>query len=202
VRLADGSSAPAAVVVLATAPREAAPLLQGAARARLEGWAASLVPVRAACLDVGLSRLPRPRARFALGIDRPLYLSVHSAVAELAAPGHALIQVAKYLPISGREDPAADERELEGLLDLVQPGWRALTVTRRYLPRMVVCNALVTAAAGGLAGRPGPAVPGVRGLGVVGDWVGGEGQLADATLASARRAAALLADAGGHAAAA
>jgi hypothetical protein len=65
---------------------------------------------------------------------------------------------------------------------------------------MVVTNALVTAAGGGLAGRPGPAVPRVRGLYVVGDWVGAEGQLADASLASARRAAALLAGAEGRAA--
>ena len=50
-------------------------------------------------------------------------------------------------------------------------------------------NAMVTAAAGGTAGRPGPAVPGVRGLFVAGDWVGAEGLLADASVASAARAA-------------
>jgi phytoene dehydrogenase-like protein len=202
VRLADGSTQPATAVVLATPPREAASLVDGATRATLDRWAAAATPVRAACLDLGLARLPRPRSRFALGIDRPLYLSVHSAVANLAAPGQALVQVAKYLPTSGSDDPAADERELEQLLDLVQPGWREVTLTRRYLPRMVVSNALVTAAAGGLAGRPGPTVPGVRGLCVVGDWVGPEGQLADASLASARRAAAALAGAGMQAAAA
>jgi len=193
VRLADGTTQPATAVVLTVAPREAAAMVDGATRATLDGWAAAATPVRAACLDVGLTRLPRPRSRFALGIDRPLYLSVHSAVAELATAGQALIQVAKYLPVSGSDDPAADERELEQLLDLVQPGWREVTLTRRYLPRMVVSNALVTAEGGGLAGRPGPAVPGVRGLCIVGDWVGPEGQLADATLASARLAARALA---------
>jgi phytoene dehydrogenase-like protein len=54
---------------------------------------------------------------------------------------------------------------------------------------MVVSNALVTAAAGGTAGRPGAAVPGIANLYVAGDWVGPDGMLADASLASARRAA-------------
>ena len=44
-------------------------------------------PVRAACLDVALSRLPRPRAIVAFGLDRPLYYSVHSAFARAGAGG-------------------------------------------------------------------------------------------------------------------
>ena len=43
---------------------------------------------------------------------------------------------------------------------------------------MIVSNALVTAE-DGFAGRPGPAVPNVRGLCVAGDWVGPDGMLAD-----------------------
>ena len=54
---------------------------------------------------------------------------------------------------------------------------------------MIASNALVTAAAGGTAGRPGPRVPDAPGVWVVGDWVGGEGMLLDASLASAERAA-------------
>jgi hypothetical protein len=57
------------------------------------------------------------------------------------------------------------------------------------MPSLTVYNALCTAEKGGFAGRPGPAVPGIRGLFVAGDWVGPEGVLADAALASARRAA-------------
>ena len=67
----------------------AAPGGEGArARAR-RATIAALVPVRAACLDLALSRLPRPDRNFALGLDRPLYLSVHSATAALAPPGAA-----------------------------------------------------------------------------------------------------------------
>jgi hypothetical protein len=45
---------------------------------------------------------------------------------------------------------------------------------------------------GGLAGRPGPAVPGSDNLYVAGDWVGREGMLAAASLASARSATLLI----------
>ncbi len=84
-------------------------------------------------------------------------------------------------------------------MEQVQPGFRELLVERRYLPSLVVSNALVTAEQGGFAGRPAATVPGVRGLYLAGDWVGPEGMLADAALASARRAAELLAPAGARA---
>jgi phytoene dehydrogenase-like protein len=191
VRLADGTRLAASRVILTLTPAEAAALVEGPAGASLRRRAEAAVPVRAACLDVGLSSLPRLRSTFALGIDRPLYLSVHSAVARLAPAGQATIHVAKYLPVDGEGDARADERELEGLLDLIQPGWRDVVLVRRFLPRLAVMNAVVTARAGGTAGRPEAAVREVPGLYVAGDWVGPEGMLADASFASAERAAAL-----------
>ncbi len=190
VRLASGEAIEATAVILASPPQAAAALVPGTQGEILRGWATAAIPVKAACLDVALSRLPRPGATFALGIDRPLYLSVHSAVAALAPTGAALIHVAKYLGASAG-DARADERELEGLLDLIQPGWREAIVERRFLPSMSVTGWLPTAASGGLEGRPGPEVPGADDLLVVGDWVGAQGLLADASLASARRAASL-----------
>jgi hypothetical protein len=86
----------------------------------------------------------------------------------------------------------ADRAELESALDVVQPRWRDRVVSARFLPHPTVSHWLVGAESGGLAGRPGPAVAGVEGLAVAGDWVGGEGLLADASLASARAAARLL----------
>lgn len=186
VRLAMGEAIQARAAVIAAEPRVVAGVVKGVPI--LESWASSCRPVRAACLDVALGRLPCQRATFALGVDRPLYLSVHSASADLAPPGGALVHVARYL--GGAREPAdVVERELLGLLDQVQPGWRSEVVHRRYLPEVVVSQALVTADAGGVAGRPGPAVPGLPGLFVAGDWVGPEGQLADASLASGREAA-------------
>jgi phytoene dehydrogenase-like protein len=188
VRLADGEDILASDVVLALPPRAAADLVAGAPGAALASWAQRLRPVRAACLDLALTGLPRPRRHYAFGTDRPLYVSVHSAVARLAPEGGALVHAARYLAAE-TPDAAEVERELESLVDLLQPGWRRHLAHRRFLPEMVVSHALVTAEMGGTTGRPGPEVPGAPGLYVAGDWVGPEGMLADASLASASRAA-------------
>ncbi len=186
VRLDGGGSYEAASVIVATPPKTAAELL-GRAGTGLLAWSESAGPVRAATLDIGLSELPRPDARFVLGIDQPLYLSVHSGVGDLAPPGGTMLHVAKYL---GDDASSAEEveHELEALLDLAQPGWRDLLVERRFLPNLTVVNALATAEDGGLEGRPdiATAMPGVY---LAGDWAGSEGWLADASLASAKRAA-------------
>ena len=166
--------------------------MENAAETSLALWADEAIPVRAACLDVALNRLPIPKATFALGIDRPLYLSVHSATAQLAPDGCALIHVAEYLPPDHLDSPEHVERELEGLLDLVQPGWRKSVVYRRFLPDMITMNAMPLARLDGNLGRPGPEVADIRGLFVAGDWVGDEGMLVDASLASAKEAAAKL----------
>ena len=192
VRLADGTTWEAPAVVVAASPAAASALVQDGPPTVLRRWEETAIPVLAATLDVALRRLPHPHRRAAFGVEEPLYLSVHSAVARLAPAGGALIHVVRYLGAEPARDPGAVERQLEGLLDLMQPGWREALVARRFLPHLTVSNALVTAAQGGTAGRPGPAVPDVPGLYVAGDWVGPEGMLADASLASARRAARLI----------
>ena len=141
-----------------------------------------LTPVTATCLDVALSKLPVPGRNFALGIDRPLYYSVHSAYAQLTPSGGALIHVAKY----GGDSSA--EGELEKLLDEMQPGWRDVVVHRRFLPAMTVSNAIAEPAREGATRRPSPTTS-IRGLYLAGDWVGDEGILSDAALSSARAAA-------------
>lgn len=193
VRLADGTTHQASAAIIAASPNEALELVEGGQKTVLGEWARKAVAVKAACLDIALTRLPKPQTTFAMGIDRPLYLSVHSAVARLAPAGNAVIHVAMYLGPDTPTDPNAIRRELEGLLDLVQPGWRELVIEQRSLPAMTVSNALTTAEQGGNGGRPGPEVPGIEGLYVAGDWVGAEGLLADASVASGKQAAALAA---------
>lgn len=190
-----GTRLKADTLLLAVDPRTAQELVGGE---EAKAWA-GLTPVTLTCLDVALSKLPKPKALFALGIDKPHYFSVHSAFAQLTPRGGALIHVAKYRKRSAaisddeleRDEPrhrtsavAADEAELEGLLDAIQPGWRDVIVHRRFLPSMTVSNALV---------RPGVARPSVttsvKGLYLAGDWVGDEGLLSDAALSSARAAA-------------
>lgn len=186
VRLEDGRLYRTSAVILATPPKAAGELL-GAAGADLALRADAAGPVRVATLDIGLSEAPRPDARFVLGIAQPLYLSIHSGVGNLAPPGGTMLHVAKYLgdDTTGAKDV---ERELEGFLDLAQPGWRNVLVEHRFLPDLTVVNALATAGTGGLRGRPDVATD-VKGVYLAGDWVGGEGWLVDASLASAKRAA-------------
>jgi len=188
----EGALIPAETVLLAVDPTTAADLTGSAG----EAWR-GLRPVTAACLDVALRDLPEPDRLFALGIDTPIYYSVHSRFAQVAPRGGALLHLVKYRKeqhatneeLEGsrpRRTSAAveDEQELEALLDRMQPGWREVLVHRRFLPAMTVSNALVTPT----APRPSPTTS-VRGLYIAGDWVGEEGLLSDAALASAKAAA-------------
>jgi len=192
LRLDDGRTIACRTVLVAGGPDTVAALVSAAGGSTLASeWPTRARPVHAASLDVALDSLPRPHATFALGIDEPLYASVHSAAARLAPEGGALVHVMRYGGLAG-EAPEAVERQLTGLLDALQPGWRARVVRQRFLPELVVAHALPEAAFGGTRGRPGPDVPDVPGLYVAGDWVGAEGLLADASLASARAAASAI----------
>jgi phytoene dehydrogenase-like protein len=193
VRLANGQVYESDVVVVAASPVVVASLVENSENTSLAKWAAESVQVKAACLDLALEHLPVENARFALALDQPLYLSVHSAVAALAPNGGALVQLMKYLPPNYQSKNGDDEQDLEALMDLMQPGWREVIIHRRFLPAVTVTNAVPTAANNGTDGRPSPQVADVNGLYVVGDWVGNEGQLVDASFASARQAANLIA---------
>lgn len=186
----QGARLKADAVLLAVDPITASELVEDPSITK--SWLASK-PVTAACLDVALSRLPNPRKTFALGIDQPYYFSVHSQWAQLTPRGGALVHLVKYQKEGrGTDDyddsrggrPNAEERELEGVLDHLQPGWRDVLVHRRFLPSMTVSSSLVTP---GMQ-RPEPATS-IRGLYLAGDWVGNEGFLSDAALTSARTAA-------------
>jgi phytoene dehydrogenase-like protein len=191
VLLSDKTQVSAKIVVIAAGPMDAHSLFDDKERPEILSRAAKEAkPVRLVCLDVALSSLPDKDALFALGVDRPLYFSVHSAYAKLAPEGGALIHVAKYLGTSIEPKPREDQPELEEFLDLLQPGWRQVLVKKRPLPNMVVSNAVFTAASGGLAGRPDAKI--ADNLYVVGDWVGKEGLLSNASVASAKHAAQLI----------
>jgi phytoene dehydrogenase-like protein len=189
VELTGGEVLRSRAAVLAVGPKEACELLALPADAPLARWSAGCLPVKAACLDLALDRLPRPDIRVAFGLDGPLYYSVHSASATLAPDGVAVLHVMKYLG-EDRSTPAeAAEQELEGFLHRLQPSWRFHTVARRFLPGMTVTPALPRADQGGLSGRPGVTIRERAGIFLAGDWVGAEGMLADASAASAEEAA-------------
>jgi phytoene dehydrogenase-like protein len=193
ITLSDGTKVEASIVILATPPSVASSLL-GKRIPDLEKFATSATPLRTASFDVALSSLPNPDNHFALGIDSPLYLSVHSFFAKLAPNGGAMIHLSKYLSNSNHESPKDIRSELEELMDMMQPGWRKYLIKERFLPSMTTSNAILTASQNGFDGRPSPQINGVKNLYVVGDWVGHEGWLADASFASARQAAELITD--------
>jgi phytoene dehydrogenase-like protein len=147
-------------------------------------------PVRIATLDVALSALPKSRPTLALGVDVPLYFSVHSAYARLAPKNGAVIHVSKYLS-PGKGPTDNDRRELEDLIDMLQPGWRQRLVFARYLPHLTVTHRELTAPSGGTCGRPPSRHAAYDNVFIAGDWVGPRGQLSDAASASAVDAATL-----------
>jgi phytoene dehydrogenase-like protein len=191
VRLHDGSTLDADSVIIAAGPSEASQLL-GDQNEALKKWAEQSTPVHFACLDIALKRLPNPERAVVIGMDSPLFFSAQSLYSKVAPEAGALAYSFKYLKPGDPYDAEQDKQELEDWLDLVQPGWRDELVEKRFLPRMPVTNSLISAAQGGTAGRPGPAVPGKQNLYVAGDWVGTSGMLANASLASARKAAQLI----------
>ena len=134
-------------------------------------------PVTAACLDLGVRRPPRPG--YVLGIDEPLYANTQGPPARQAPFGQAVVAVLRYGARSAAEDrPALDaHRRLAGVSD-------DDVLAERFLAAMTVAGTVPRAALGGLPGRPEGGATGTPGIHLAGDWVGPDGLLADAALAS------------------
>lgn len=178
----------AASVVLAVGGPEAAARLAGLP----DAWVASAGPASAmACLDLGLRRaLPGPW--FLHGVDEPLYFAQQAPPAGVAPDGGGVAAVGRYLAPGERPEAAATRAQL--LAHAARAGVEPDNVgIERYLHHMVTAHGMPLAARGGFAGRPAVAVPGRPGLYVAGDYVGGEGLLADAAFASGERAGRLAA---------
>lgn len=177
VMLADRTMLSAGAVVLATGgPAATASVLREPPR-----WGLVGPPSTAACLDLGLRRVPDHRVLF--GIDEPLYLSTHSgSAAGLAPDGAEVVHLMRY----GARDADTDRADLwrharhAGITD-------ADVIEQRFLARMVTNHAVPVPGAG-LAGRPFIDSAGVAGVFIAGDWVGPDGMLADAALASGQAA--------------
>jgi hypothetical protein len=186
VRTASGCWLAGAVVIAAGGPASARGLLPSAPNWNL-GQDST-----AACLDLGLRR-PPPR-RVVFGLEAPLYFSTHSPAAELAPPGAAMVHVMRYGARSSEEDRTQlwAFARVAGVRD-------DDVVVERFLHKMVVSHSLPRPGAG-LAGRPSVAIDDQPGLFVAGDWVGGHGLLADASLSSGSAAGQAAAAAAGAAA--
>lgn len=143
-------------------------------------------PVVAACLELAIHGVPE--TPFLLGLDEPLYLSLHSPPASLAPEGIGVVHVMRYGITSADADRAALWRHARaaGIVE-------GSVVAQRFLRRMVVTGGAPLARAGGLPGRPAVVVPDAPGLFLAGDWVGERGLLSDAALASGALAGRLAA---------
>lgn len=192
VRLSNGRFVQAKAVIIAAKPKDALKLINQGNYSPLQKIVEPLIPAQVACLDVALRRLPDPVHTIVQDVDSARFMSTQSLYVQIAPPGEALIHTFKQLNPFHLGDPREDERDLEKLLDIAQPGWRKQLVKRVYLPRIEAVGMLPAAISGGFAGRPGPVVPGLSGLYLAGDWIGSEGFQVDASLASARQAAHLV----------
>jgi phytoene dehydrogenase-like protein len=166
VNLNNGRQFTAPDLILATPPETVS---------QLTGQTFSTHPIRAACLDVALRQLPRPDRPFVLGLEEPLYYSVHSAYGQLAPTSGAVLHVARYLSQDDTIPAATLRTQLETFLDNLQPGWRSQVVHTRFMPNLAVVQDI-----------PGHS-PQIKSLHVylAGDWVGEVGMLSDRAVASA-----------------
>ncbi|MHB1519579.1 MAG: FAD-dependent oxidoreductase [Acidimicrobiales bacterium] len=137
-------------------------------------------PAAAACLDLGLRRVPATMVAY--GLDQPLYLSTHCPKADLAPPGGALVHVMRY----GARTSSEDRAQMWALARRCGID-ECDVVVQRFLHEMTVCHALPRPGPG-LTGRPAIDATGTEGVFLAGDWVGAAGLLADASLASGEAA--------------
>lgn len=189
VVLASEERLAASTVIAAVSPEEAIRLLSkagGQNSDKLKQWGARMTASYASCLDITVRKLAQPKRSFALHMERPLYYSNHSKAARLNNEGHQVIHLLKYQASVEQIDAAQDRKELEAWMSMLQPGWRNELVSERFIPKALVANTMPIL---GMAGRPAVEDTGLRGLYVSGDWVGQQGMLADAAVASAKQAA-------------
>jgi phytoene dehydrogenase-like protein len=140
-------------VILAASPEVARQLVSNSAEVTAAARGAE--PVCAMTLDLGLETVG-PGATYALGIDAPAYLSVHSMAAQLAPAGGGLLHLSRFLAPDEAPD-AAHFAALERLADRVRPGWRERVAQRQRLVGITV--ALTFRAGGGAATEPGSPRP-------------------------------------------
>lgn len=175
----DGRRLRAHHVIAALDPHAFARLLPGDALA--ERWARAAVPLRAACVDLGVRGLPHPTRRSVQALDAPLYFSNHSAYARLAPDGCQLLGLARYL--APGEDGRDSEPVLRAFCERIQPGVWERAVVKRFMPNLIVHTDVPGAS------RARRVHPEIAGLSLVSDVSSPRHMLADAVLDSARAAA-------------
>lgn len=143
--------------------------------------------ITAAVLDIALTKLSNPENLFALSVDEALYYSVHSPYAKLSRDGKSIVlHVMKYHHPNDKVDRDHVRRELEHFLERLQPGWRSMLITSRYLPQIVVNQRLPQPEDKKIWQQAETSLPGFF---TAGDWAFPDSILAEGAVSSGKRAA-------------
>lgn len=177
----------AGAVIVTTPPKEACKIIKGAEGTSLHRWSEQSVPVTVAALDIGLRRLPNPTHQFVLGLDQPIFYTNQSRAAKLSEDGSIAVSLIKYhTPVFELNHIQDDKEQLENTMELLHPNWEREVVAQQYLPKITVVYDFPHI---DRVEKPGPNIPGMPGVYVAGDWLGHDEILADAAVASGKRAA-------------
>ncbi|WHY86118.1 FAD-dependent oxidoreductase [Neobacillus novalis] len=187
IRCSDGEVYTVPDCIITAPPKEALNMINGSDHTSLRTWAEQAIPVTACCLDLGIKKLPNPKNQFVLGLDQSLFFTNQSRAAKLSEDGTIVVSLVKYHnPIEQSIHRQADKEQLEAAMDLLHPDWRKDVVEQQFLPKMTVVHDFPHLKR---SGNPGPAIPQMKGIYIAGDWCGHEEVLADAAVASGKRAA-------------
>ncbi|HDX9630163.1 TPA: FAD-dependent oxidoreductase [Bacillus cereus] len=174
-------------VIVTTPPKEACKIIKGAEGTSLYRWSEQSVPVTVAALDIGLRRLTNPTHQFALGLDQPIFFTNQSRAAKLSKDGAIAVSLIKYHnPVLKMNHIHEDKEQLESMMELLHPNWKREVVAQQYLPKITVVHDFPHI---DRVEKPGPNIPEMPGVCVAGDWAGHDEILADAAVASGKRAA-------------
>ncbi|WP_078379849.1 phytoene desaturase family protein [Sutcliffiella halmapala] len=184
---ATGESFEVENVIIATPPQEACRLVPQLQKTSLFRWQREALAVTSSCLDIGLRRLPNPKHQFVLGLDQPIFFTNQSRAAKLSDDGSSVVSLVKYHDENrNTSDVQQDKKQLEQMMDVIQPGWREEVVEQQYLPHITVVHNFPHVKRTEV---PGTEIPEMKGLYIAGDWVCEEELLVDAAAVSAKRAA-------------
>lgn len=196
IQFADGEKLEVPYVIVTAGPDQTFKLVKGAEQTMLRDWKLKAQPVYAACLDVALNKLPNPNHNFAIAVDQHILFSNHSRASKLSEDGSAVLQLIKYLGTEKDGNAKNHKQELEGIMDLMQPGWREKVIAQQFLPQMTVVQDTITVDDKRFFG---PSIPEIPGLYIAGDGTGHGEMLVDAAFASSKRAAeAIIENYGAH----
>ncbi|EOP97279.1 phytoene desaturase family protein [Bacillus cereus] len=174
-------------VIVTTPPKEACKIIKGAEGTSLHRWSEQSVPVTVAALDIGLRQLPNPTHQFVLGLDQPIFFTNQSRAAKLSEDGSIAVSLIKYHnPMLEMNHIHEDKEQLESTMELLHPNWKREVVAQQYLPKITVVHDFPHI---DRVEKAGPNIPEMPGVYVAGDWAGHDEVLADAAVASGKRAA-------------